>query len=75
MKDTVKRVDRIVCCERNKVYSKTIVLLSNGLRAEFVDSEHPDWVNLRAGDTVEYRYSMFNDSSQYITGVEYALDA
>lgn len=73
MKDTVKRVDRIVCCERGKSYSKTIVLLSNGSRAEFVDSEHPDWVNLRAGDTVDV-YREYHFMSPKITDVKYKLD-
>lgn len=74
MKDTVKRVDRIVCCERGKSYSKTVVLFGDGSQAEFVDSDHPDWVNLRAGDTVEY-YREYHFTSPNITGVKYVLDA
>lgn len=73
MVDTVKRVDRIVCCEGGKVYSKTIVLLSNGERTEFVDSNHLDWVNLRAGDTVEY-YREFHFEAPRIAAVKYAFN-
>lgn len=73
MNYTVKRVDRIVCCEKGKSYSKTIVLLSNGSRAEFVDSEHPDWVNLRAGDTVDV-YREYHFMSPKISSVKYELD-
>lgn len=74
MKDIAKRVDRIVCCENGKSYSKTVVLLGCGSRVEFTDSKHPDWVNLRAGDTVEI-YREYHSASPEIRQIEYELDA